>query len=230
MPSFNIIKTAKINDSFRTESIKGQFDLQIDNDVKEQFFGNIAIENRDWQVGCIVGASGSGKSTIAKQLFEDYYINEYEYDGNAVIDNMPEHLTVEEIQRVFNSVGFATVWSWLKPYHVLSNGERMRVDLARAILSNNDTIVFDEFTSVVDRTVAKTASAAVNKAIRKTNKKFIAVGCHRDIIEWLEPDWIYDTDEKRFFFVMAAQEGRNSNWKLENVVRKYGNYFASITI
>ena len=143
---------------------------------------------------------------------------------------MPENLTVEQIQRTFNSVGFATIWPWLKPYHVLSNGERMRVDLARAILSNNDMIVFDEFTSVVDRTVAKTASAAVSKAIRKTKKQFIAVGCHRDIIEWLEPDWIYDTDEKRFFFVMAAQKGRNSTWKLENVTRKYGNYFASITI
>ena len=230
MPSFNIVKTAKVKQSFRTESVKGQFDLHIENEVKEQFHGNIAIENRDWQVGCIVGASGSGKSTIAREMFENFYINNYEYDGNAVIDNMPEHLTVEEIQRCFNSVGFATIWSWLKPYHVLSNGERMRVDLARAILSSNDMIVFDEFTSVVDRTVAKTASAAVNKAIRKTDKKFIAVGCHRDIIEWLEPDWIYDTDEKRFFFVMVGTKDRNSTWKLENVARKYGVYFANITI
>lgn len=230
MPSFNIIKSSNLNETFRTQSIKGQFDLQITNEIQEQFYGNIAIENKDWKIGCIVGSSGSGKSTIAKELFSDYYINNYIYDSNAVIDNMPKELTVTEIQSVFNSVGFATIWSWLKPYHVLSNGERMRVDLARAILSNKEVIVFDEYTSVVDRTVAKTASFAISKSIRKTNKKFIAVTCHRDILEWLEPDWIYDTDEKRFFFAMTYTNDQNSNWKSESVQSKYGNYFASITI
>jgi ABC-type ATPase with predicted acetyltransferase domain len=230
MPSFNIVKKSNLNKSFRTQSVIGQFDLQIDEDVKEQFIGNVAIENENWQVGIIVGSSGSGKSTIAKELFNDYYINNYEYDNNAVIDNMPKNLTVQQITNMFNSVGFATVWSWLKPYSVLSNGERMRVDLARAILSNNDTIVFDEFTSVVDRTVAKTASFAIGKAIRKTNKKFVAVACHRDIVEWLEPDWIYDTDEQRFFFAKTDTKDQKCVLKLENVVHKYGNYLESIII
>lgn len=230
MPSFNIVKKSNLNETFRTQSIKGQFDLQIDSEVKEQFYGNIAIENRDWKIGCIVGSSGSGKSTIAKELFNNYYINNYEYDSNAVIDNMPKDLTVQKITQMFNSVGFATVWSWLKPYSVLSNGERMRVDLARALLSENEVIVFDEFTSVVDRTVAKTASFAINKSVRKSDKKFIAVACHRDILEWLEPDWIYDTDEKRFFFAITNLKDQNSSWKLENVACKYGNYFANIII
>jgi len=230
MPSFNIVKKSNLNKTFRTQSVIGQFDLQIDEDVKEQFIGNIAIENEDWQVGIIVGSSGSGKSTIAKELFNDYYINNYEYDNNAVIDNMPKDLTVQQITGMFNSVGFATVWSWLKPYSVLSNGERMRVDLARAILSNNETIVFDEFTSVVDRTVAKTASYAISRAIRKTNKKFVAVACHRDIVEWLEPDWIYDTDEQRFFFAKTDTNAPKCSLKLENVALKYGSYLENIII
>src|SRR3990172_2826913 len=230
MPSFNIVKKSNLNKTFRTQSVIGQFDLQIDEDVKEQFIGNIAIENENWQVGIIVGSSGSGKSTIAKELFNDYYINNYEYDNNAVIDNMPKDLTVKQITGMFNSVGFATVWSWLKPYSVLSNGERMRVDLARAILSNNDTIVFDEFTSVVDRTVAKTASYAISRAIRKTNKKFVAVACHRDIVEWLEPDWIYDTDEQRFFFAKTDTKDQKCSLKLENAAHKYGNYLENIII
>jgi len=230
MPSFNIVKKSNLNKTFRTQSVIGQFDLQIDTDVKEQFVGNIAIENKNWQVGIIVGSSGSGKSTIAKELFSNYYINNYEYDNNAVIDNMSSDLTVQQITSMFNSVGFATVWSWLKPYSVLSNGERMRVDLARAILSNSDTIVFDEFTSVVDRTVAKTASYAISRAIRKTNKKFIAVSCHRDIVEWLEPDWIYDTDEQRFFFAKATKNDRKCDWKSEDVAPKYGNFLENIII
>ena len=83
-------------------------------------------------------------------------IRSFDYKAKSVIDDMPKNCTMEEIERTFYAVGFGSVPSWLKPYHVLSNGEKMRVDLARAILEN-DFFVFDEFTSVVDRQVAQTA-------------------------------------------------------------------------
>jgi ABC-type ATPase with predicted acetyltransferase domain len=229
MPTFNIIKESYYNKTFRNESIKGQFDLQIES-IKEEFTGNIDIENINWNIGLIVGSSGSGKSTIAKQIFKDEYIKEFKYGNESIIDEMPLNKTTEEITKTFNSVGFATVWSWLKPYNVLSNGEKMRVDLARAILSDKNLIVFDEFTSVVDRTIAKTSSSAIQKAIRKLNKKFVAVACHYDIIDWLEPDWIYDTDKKQFFFVLKNIKDQKLNLKLENVVQKNGNYLNAITI
>ena len=54
----------------------------------------------------------------------------------------------------------------------------MRVDLARQILTK-DFIVFDEFTSVVDRQVAQVICIALKKALKRyPEKKFIAVGCH----------------------------------------------------
>ena len=34
--------------------------------------------------------------------------------------------------------------------------------------------------------------AAIAKAVRRRKQKFIAVSCHHDIIEWLQPDWIYE--------------------------------------
>ena len=107
--------------------------------------------------------------------------------------------SVNEITRMFYAVGFGSVPSWLKPYSVLSNGEKMRVDLARALLEK-DFVVFDEFTSVVDRTVAKTACIAINKAVKRTEKKFVAVSCHYDILEWLCPDWVFDTNTMTSFF------------------------------
>ena len=111
---------------------------------------------------------------------------------------MPEHCSVDDITKMFNSVGFSSPPSWLKPYSVLSNGQKMRVDLANSLLQDEELIVFDEFTSVVDRNVAKIGSYAVQKAIRKTKKKFIAVACHDDIIDWLLPDWIFNTDSMTF--------------------------------
>jgi ABC-type dipeptide/oligopeptide/nickel transport system ATPase subunit len=229
MPNFDIIKETKPKKTFRNESIKGQFDLSIET-IIEKFSGNIDIEGRQWNIGLIVGSSGSGKSTIAKQLFKESYIENYIYTNESVIDNMSITKSTEEITKTFNSVGFATVWSWLKPYSVLSNGEKMRVDLARAILSNKKLIVFDEFTSVVDRTVAKTASFAISKAVKKTQKQFVAVACHRDIINWLEPDWIYDTDEQLFFFAQTNSKNQKLKLKLENVHSKNGIYLKNIII
>tara|TARA_R110000787_G_scaffold196237_3_gene307544 strand:+ start:3765 stop:4196 length:432 start_codon:yes stop_codon:yes gene_type:complete len=143
---------------------------------------------------------------------------------------MPKEKTSEEITKVFTSVGLGTVWTWLKPYHVLSNGEMMRVNLARCILENKKQIVFDEFTSVVDRVVAQTASFAISKAVKKMDKKFVAVSCHRDIVDWLEPDWVYDTEEQRFFFALENTKDQKLTLKFINAIRKNGSYLRNIII
>lgn len=212
MPCFNIIKKIRPDETFRVNNIINNFDLNVE-ETEERFEGCIDIENKDWNVGLIVGGSGTGKSTIAKQCFGEYYFEGFEYSQKSIIDDMPKNKNIKEIEKTFTSVGFASPPSWLKPYDVLSNGEKMRVELVRCLLENKDLIVFDEFTSVVDRTVAKTASMALSKAIKRENKKFVAVSCHKDIIEWLEPDWIFDTDEMNFFIVRERSTARNSNLK-----------------
>lgn len=205
MPEFDIIRQSKPKETFRVASVMGTFDLQS-NAIQEQFKGSIDMP-KDWQIGLIVGNSGTGKTTIAKELFPDSYITHFEYQAETVLDDMPEGVSVTEICKAFNSVGFSSPPSWLKPYSVLSNGEKMRCDLARAILSDNNLFVFDEFTSVVDRNVAKIGSFAIQKAIRKTDKQFIAVGCHFDVEDWLLPDWVFDTNSMTF----RTCEGQKKN-------------------
>lgn len=233
MPNFNIVKDVKPNNTFRVNSIVNNFDLDIEH-IQENFVGNIDIEDKEWNVGLIVGSSGTGKSTIAKECFPNHYIKGYEYKEQSIIDDMPKNKSIKEIEKTFTSVGFASPPSWLKPYDVLSNGEKMRVDLARSILEDKEVIVFDEFTSVVNREVAKTSSYAISKAVRKQNKKFIAVACHKDIIDWLEPDWIYDTDEKRFFFAKENIQDQESNLKYIGLItrlkNKHGKYLGNTII
>lgn len=197
MPTFDIVKEIAKPDGFRANSVVGKFDLSVDN-YKEHFKGSIDLPD-EWQIGLIVGNSGTGKTTIAKHIWPDNYFQGFEYSGKTILDDMPKEKSVDEICKIFNSVGFSSPPSWLKPYHVLSNGEKMRVDLARCILENQEQIVFDEFTSVVDRTVARIGSLAVSKAIRKTDKQMIAVTCHHDVEAWLQPDWVFDTDNMVFF-------------------------------
>lgn len=205
MPTFNIIRESKPKKSFRVASVIGKFDLPSEH-IVENFNGDINLPD-NWQVGLIVGKSGTGKTTIAKELFPDSYITNFQYNSESILDDMPKDKSVEEITSAFNSVGFSSPPSWLKPYSALSNGQKMRVDLANAILSDKELFVFDEFTSVVDRNVAQIGSFAMQKAIRKTNKKFIAVTCHFDVEDWLLPDWVFDTDTMTF----RTCEGQKKN-------------------
>lgn len=229
---FNIEKKIEFKESFRNKSIIGKFDLNSEN-YKEHFQGKIDLENKEWNIGLIVGNSGTGKTTIAKQLFGENIIKEYPFNReNSVMDDMPKSKSVEEITQIFNKVGFSSPPSWLKPYEVLSNGEKMRVELAYNLLSNNELICFDEFTSVVDRNVAKITSTCIQKTIRKLNKKFIAVGCHFDIIEWLEPDWVFDTNLMQFFFTQNQndQSDQKLNYQFINQIEKCGIFLENIII
>ena len=229
MPNFDIVKSSEIKFTFRNKTVIDTYELNLEK-VNEKFIGNIDIEDKEWNIGLITGRSGTGKTTIAKKCFDDCYFTKHEYDGESIVDNMPKDKSLTEITKVFTSVGFGTVWSWLKPYHVLSNGEKMRVDLARCILENQNQIVFDEFTSVVDRVVAKTASFAIQKSVRKMNKQFIAVSCHKDVTEWLEPDWIYDTDSNEFFFVQKNTKDQTLTSELKDAQEKNGRFLKNITI
>jgi len=227
MPTFDIVKESKADNSFRVESVRGIFDLQT-NHIQERFTGQIDIEGLDWSVGIIYGASGTGKTTIARQLFGNNIFADFNYKNKSVIDDFADDKEVKEIIKTLNSVGFSSPPSYLKPYAVLSNGEKMRVDLANAVLQNKEIICFDEFTSVVNREVAKVGSFAIQKYIRKVGKKFIAVSCHYDIIDWLEPDWIFCTDNMKF--KICKKKDQKSKFQFTNAGENFGNILANITI
>ncbi len=196
--AFDITVKTTPSKSFRNAAIIGKFDLSDDSFI-ENFKSEFTLPD-DWKIGLIVGNSGTGKTTIAKDIFKDYYVEKLSFANDiSVADAMPDKISIDDIIKTFNAVGFSSPPSWLKPYGVLSNGQKMRVDLAYSLLNSSEIIVFDEFTSVVDRTVAQVGSYAVQKAVRKhSNKKFVAVSCHADVLEWLLPDWVLNTNEMRF--------------------------------
>jgi len=224
---FDIKLSSEISNSFLANSIKSNFDI-VSKKIEKHIIGEIDLENKQWNIGLICGASGTGKSSIAKNLFSQELIKEFEWKEKSLCDDFPK-LPNEEIIASLTSVGFSAPPSWLKPYHVLSEGEKMRANLARALCDKRELFVFDEFTSVVDRSVAQIGSLAIQKAIRKSNKKFIAVSCHKDIIEWLQPDWIFDTDKQEFFFV-KKQSAQELKQKYISATDQFGSFLKSITI
>jgi GNAT superfamily N-acetyltransferase len=53
-------------------------------------------------------------------------------------------------------------------------------------------VVFDEFTSAVDRTVARIGAHALAKTVRARRQQFVAITSHADVEAWLNPDWVYN--------------------------------------
>ena len=137
----------------------------------------------------IVGTSGSGKSTILRSLGE---LKQPCVDDEAyVIDNFSSPERGEEL---LLSCGLRTIPAWFRTPATLSNGERHRFEMAVCLDQGINTI--DEFTSVVDRDTAKSLAYSVRKYYDQQNTQtplYIA-SCHRDITEWLDPDYVYDTD------------------------------------
>ena len=132
------------------------------------------------------------------------------------------------LEAAYLPVGFASPPDWLKAYDCLSQGEKMRVDIARALCLNQLQIVFDEFTSVVDREIAKVSAYAISKAVRRSKKKFIAVTCHYDVVDWLDPDWVFCTDTMEFS--RKKELGRPLNSKFIGAALPFGKCFGTITI
>ena len=200
------------------------------NDVKleKRFKGCLPLENFDWQIGVIVGRSGSGKTSIAKQLFPEAYIRSFEYNNKCVLDDFPKEIETTQITRMLCSVGFASPPDWLKSYDCLSQGEKMRVDIARALSLDKQLVVFDEFTSVVDREIAKVSAFAISKAVRRSKKKFIAVTCHYDVVDWLDPDWVFCTDTMEFS--RKKEPGRPLTSAFIGAATIFGRCFGNITI
>ena len=195
MPLLETTVECPTHDSFRVQQVAGLFDVPLTEKCRERFAAEIPGLDEAWTIGAIVGPSGSGKSTLARAAFGEALYRPGEWPDNcAVIDAFDERRSIKEITHALTAVGFSSPPAWIKPYRVLSGGERFRCDLARALLEDRLLVVFDEFTSVVDRTVAKIGAAAVSKAIRsgKIARRFVAVTCHYDVLDWLEPDWTLD--------------------------------------
>ena len=187
MPMIHATVDCPVYDSFRVQQIAGLFDVALAERCRETFSVELPALDEPWSIGVIVGPSGSGKSTVARAAFGDALYTEHAWPTDrAVIDGFGD-LPTKQIAAMLTAVGFSSPPSWIKPYAVLSNGERFRCDLARALLGKTNVrfeisdfrcedagnqgrlVVFDEFSSVVDRTVAKVGSAAVAKVIRRLN-------------------------------------------------------------
>lgn len=194
-----IVREVNVKRSARVMQLEGMFDVPVTKKAHLEWQVDLPIEEKPWQVGLIVGPSGCGKSTVARELFPEAYVKGFDWDpAQSVLDGFPADMSMKDVTLLLSSVGFSSPPSWLRPYQVLSNGEQFRTMIARALCEYPDLCVIDEFTSVVDRTVAQIGSSAIAKTVRRRGGKFIAVTCHYDVEAWLDPDWVFEPATGKF--------------------------------
>ncbi len=186
---FNSYRAARVKSLFNAET-GANFRLDVD----------LPIDDADWRIGVVVGPSGSGKTSIGRRIFgaEAFYEPAGWRDDAPIVDCIAPEGDFNEVTGALAAVGLGTVPAWLRPYGVLSNGEKFRADLARIVSEKPARVVVDEFTSVVDRQIAQVGALAFQKSWRRTGGQAVLLSCHYDILDWLEPDWVFDTRSGEF--------------------------------
>lgn len=180
----------------------------------------------DFNILVITGASGKGKSTFLKE-FKGYKTNAKVYDSTkAIVSNFS---TPQEASEKLSAVGLNSMPVWCRPRNVLSVGEGFRADLA---LNIDNYTIFDEFTSTIDRNVAKSTCNSIQKYIRNKNiTNVVFCSCHKDYIPFLKPDYVIDLDLEKMFDCRGNCLGETSRSKsTSQQIKRFGAYLGSITI
>lgn len=219
-------------ESYRAQRVKSLFNAEYGSLFKQEF--DIEIEDMNWGIGLIVGASGSGKTSIGKQFFGenkmyDLYAN---WDcSKPIVDCILPGGDFNMATGALAAVGLGDVPSWLRPFNALSNGQQFRAGLARLVTEAPNEAVVDEFTSVVDRQIAKIGALAFAKNWRRNKgKKVVLLSCHYDIVEWLQPDWVFDVNTKVLKKKLNSGKGQKSKSIYGRSTELIGSFLKSITI
>lgn len=198
---YEVLLSSPVATSFRATKAANSLDI----DQEKKAVHRLSIKGADitspFNVGLVVGASGSGKTTFARQVYGEDAFREILDPSRPVIDQFPESYSYDQCAAALAGMGLTAVVCWIRPAVTLSNGQRARAEaalqLARAEVEQRPVLI-DEWTSVVDRTVAKVMSHCVQKHARKTGRSVVLLSCHYDVAEWLNPDWIIDCNAQSY--------------------------------
>ena len=183
--------------SYRAARVKSLFN--VDTGANFQLEADLDLDSAPWQIGVIVGPSGSGKTSMGRALWGQGAVYSPAWpEGQPIIDAITPDGGFDDVTAALSSVGLGSVPTWLRPYSVLSNGEQFRANLARLIAEAPCQAVLDEFSSVVDRQIARIGAGAFAKAWRRTSGQVVLLSCHYDILDWVQPDWVFDTATGQF--------------------------------
>ena len=195
-------------------------------DVAEAF--GIGLEEKDFvvfdketytinkgDVVYITGQSGGGKSVLLRELARQMAergqsvinLDNIVFEDCALVDQIGKN--TDDGLRLLGMAGINDAHLWVRKPSELSDGQRYRLRLAKAMETGAEVWVADEFLAVLDRTSAKVIAFSLQNQARRAGATVIVATTHTDMRPDLFPSLVVD---KRFrekvrvdYFEDAAQ-------------------------
>lgn len=197
MRDYELTLSSKVKNTYYVQRAADSVDLDVAKKLTHHMRVRADVESA-FNVAVIVGNSGSGKSTLARHIWGTDWERTLLDPTQSVIDQFPDSMSYDQRVDLLCAAGLTAPVCWIQPAGTLSNGQQARAEVALQLASDRECVIIDEWTSVVDRDVAKVMSHSVQKLARRLNKQVVLLSCHRDIVEWIDPDWIIDCDRQEY--------------------------------
>jgi uncharacterized protein len=216
--------TTSVARSQRVVEVAEAFGLGLD-DKEFVIFDNLELEVKQGDVVYITGQSGSGKSLLLKELEKQMRergksvinLDSIVFDNTkTLIDQIGT--STNDALRLLSIAGLNDAYLFIRKPSELSDGQRYRFRLAKAVESDADVWVADEFMAVLDRTAAKVIAYSVQKTARKAKKTVIVATTHTDMVEDLSPDLFV---EKRYMQKLRIEKQNELAGDVNSAERVY---------
>ena len=148
----------------------------------------------------LVGPSGSGKSSALEQIERHFVggctVNRIGFPPEtAVVDRIAPGEPLSEALSILTCCGLGEPRLWVRRFGELSDGERFRARLARAVALHSRgraaaPLMCDEFCSSLHRRAAKAISYNLHKLAVRRNLSLVLACSNEDIITDLNPHTI----------------------------------------
>ena len=176
-------------------------------------FDSLELEVKPGDVVYITGQSGSGKSLLLKDLDRQMRergkkvvnLDQIELDNTKPLIDQIGQDTNDAI-RLLGSAGINDAYLYVRKPSELSDGQRYRFRLAKAIETGADVWVADEFLAVLDRVAAKVIAYSLQKTARRAGATVIVATTHTDMVPDLGPDLYIEKRYREKLRVDAIQD------------------------
>jgi len=181
--------------SDRAVRICRMFGLTIDRLTNKAPVHRCRVEIRPGDIVYLTGPSGAGKSVLLQELEqcvptgETINLDRMDLPADRTVVDCFDGDVVTSL-RTLSSVGLSDVFSLLNRPCWLSDGQKYRFRLARALAAGKPFVFADEFCSELDRITAATVAYNVHRLAKRTGTTLVLASSRDDILMDLAPDVI----------------------------------------
>jgi ABC-type ATPase with predicted acetyltransferase domain len=175
------------------------FGVTIDRLTDRSTIHRCRVEIRAGDIVYLTGPSGAGKSVLLRELercvpaADAINLAGIDLPGDRTVIDCLDGDVVASLQRL-SAVGLSDVFSLLNRPCWLSEGQKYRLRLARALAAGKPFVFADEFCSELDRLTAATVAFNVRRLAKRTGTTLILASSRDDILLDLAPDVVIVKD------------------------------------